>query len=84
MALSPPAVFSMSTGNRASMRSKTLRQLSKPTWASSFFSTCPPCTIRPLAPIFAAASSCWAGILRLGMRMRLFDVATLTMYGACT
>ena len=45
MALSPPAVFSMSTGSGGAQRSKVLRQFSNPLAGSSPFSTCPPCTI---------------------------------------
>ena len=36
---------------------------------------------QPFAPICAAASACWANSLRLGMRMRLFRLATLSTYG---
>ena len=62
---------------------KVLRQLSKPTARSSPSSTCPPCTISPLAPTSAAAASAWpSSSLRLGMRMRLLRVATLMTYGA--
>jgi hypothetical protein len=77
MALSPPAVFSMSMGSGRSTRSTALRQLLYPSAGSVSFSTWPPCTIRPLAPIAAAAASCWVSSLRLGMRIRLFVVATL-------
>jgi len=38
--------------------------------------------MRALAPIDAAASSCWVSSLRLGIRMRLLVVATLMTYGA--
>ena len=44
--------------------------------------TWPPCTIRPLAPIAAAAAACCARILRLGIRILLFVLATFTRYGA--
>ncbi len=77
MALSPPAVFSSSSGTLRSVASMALRQLSKPLSTSSSLSTWPPWTIRPLAPTEAAASmNCWSS-LRLGMRIRLFVVATL-------
>ena len=79
MALSPPAVFSMSSGSFRSVASTALRQLSNPFAGSSSLLTCPPCTISPLAPIPAAASTCCWSSLRLGMRMRLLVVATLTM-----
>ena len=77
MALSPPAVFSMSSGTLMSVASTALRQLSKPFAGSSALLTWPPWTIRPLAPISAAASMCCWSSLRLGIRMRLFVVATL-------
>ena len=78
IALSPPAVFSIRIGSGNFARSNTLRQLSKPTWGSSPSFRCPPCTIRPLAPSAAAAAACWSRILRLGIRILLFVVATLT------
>ena len=77
MALSPPAVFSMSRGILRSVASTALRQLSKPLAGSSALLTCPPWTISPLAPMEAAASMCCWSSLRLGIRMRLFVVATL-------
>ena len=79
MALSPPAVFSISSGIVRSVASIALRQLSNPTAGSSSLFTWPPWTIRPRAPISAAASMCCWRSLRDGMRMRLFVVATLTM-----
>ena len=79
MALSPPAVFSISSGICRSVASIALRQLSKPVAGSSVLPTWPPCTIRPLAPISAAALRCCWSSLRLGIRIRLLVVATLTM-----
>ena len=67
-----------------SVASIALRQLSNPLAGSSSLLTWPPWTIRPLAPISAAASMCCWSSLRLGIRMRLLVVATFTMYGACT
>ena len=84
MAWSPPAVFSISSGILRSVASTALRQLSKPVAGSSAALTCPPCTISPLAPISAAASTCCWRSLRDGIRIRLLVVATLTMYGAWT
>ena len=85
IALSPPAVFSMRTGSGGSQRSNVLAQLSKPPSGSSSFRTCPPCTIRPLAPdLGGRAPRAVASSLRLGMRIRLLAVATLSRYGACT
>ena len=88
MALPPPAVFSTSSGTAnppaSACRVKVLRQLSTPAAGSSFARTCPPCTTRPSAPTAAAASACWPSSLRLGMRIRLFVVATLSTYGAWT
>ena len=77
MALSPPAVFSISMGSGRSTRSIALRQLAYPSLRPVPAVTCPPCTTRPLAPIAAAASRCWLSSLRLGIRIRLFAVATL-------
>ena len=65
IAWSPPAVFSISTGSLMSVASNVLRQLSKPFAGSSSSLTWPPCTIRPLAPISAAASTCCWSSLRL-------------------
>ena len=48
IALSPPAVFSISSGILMSVASTALRQLSKPFAGSSSLLTCPPWTIRPL------------------------------------
>jgi hypothetical protein len=83
IALAPPAVFSISSGIGRSTRSTTLRQFANPSAGSTPFVTWPPWTISPLAPIDAAASSCWLRIFRLGIRIRLLVVATLTTYGAC-
>ena len=83
IALAPPAVFSISSGMGRSTRSTTFCQLANPSAGSTPFVTWPPCTISPLAPIDAAASSCWDRIFRLGIRIRLLVVATLTTYGAC-
>jgi hypothetical protein len=44
--------------------------------------TCPPCTIRPLAPTEAAALRCWPSSFLLGILIRLLLVATLITYGA--
>jgi hypothetical protein len=49
---------------------------------SSLAVTWPPCTISPRAPMPAAAVACCARILRLGMRILLFVLATFTRYGA--
>ena len=84
MAWLPPAVFSMSSGTVMSVCATALRQLSKPFSSSSSEPTWPPWTIRPLAPTSAATSICCWRSLRLGMRMRLFSVATLRTYGAWT
>ena len=73
----PPAVFSMNIGSGRSMRSTALRQFSRPSAGSTPEVTCPPCTISALAPIDAAALSCWSSSLRDGILMRLFAVATL-------
>ncbi len=81
IAFSPPAVFSMRIGSPkppSGARSNVLRQFSTPSSGSSFAVTWPPCTIRPFAPIAAAAAACWASILRLGMRILLFVLATFT------
>jgi hypothetical protein len=77
MALSPPAVFSSSSGTGISSPSTHLRQLSNPTAASSSTPRCPPCTMTPFAPISAAARRCCWSSLRPGMRIRLFVEATL-------
>jgi hypothetical protein len=82
IAPSPPAVFSISIGSGRSMRSTALRQFSRPSAKSTPAVTWPPCTISPLAPIDAAALSCWSSTFRLGIRIRLLLVATLMMYGA--
>jgi hypothetical protein len=82
IAPSPPAVFSISMGSGRSMRSTALRQFSRPSPKSTPALTWPPCTISPLAPIDAAAWSCWSSSLRLGIRIRLLLVATLMTYGA--
>ena len=74
----------MSSGILRSVASIALRQLSKPFSGSSSALTWPPWTMSPFAPISAAASMCCWSSLRLGMRIRLFVVATLTMYGAWT
>ena len=88
IALPPPAVFSMSSGTpkppSSAWRAKVFRQLSTPTAGSSFASTWPPCATSPSAPTAAAALACAASSLRLGIRMRLFVVATLSTYGAWT
>src|SRR5699024_6143469 len=84
IALAPPAVFSISSGTEKSVRSIALNQFSKPTSGSSLALTWPPCTITPAAPISAAAVICCCSSLRLGIRIRLFVVATLITYGACT
>ena len=84
-ALSPPAVFSISSGTAkppdSAAYANVLRQLSKPT-ATSPLSTCPPWTISPRAPTAAAPVACASSSLRLGMRMRLLVDATLMRYGA--
>jgi hypothetical protein len=72
-------VFSIRIGSLSSVASTALRQLSKPIPGSSSLLTWPPCTISPLAPIAAAASTCCWSSLRDGIRMRLLVVATLTM-----
>ena len=82
MAPSPPAVFSISIGSGRSMRSTALRQFSRPSSAATPAVTCPPCTIRPLAPTDAAALSCWSSSFLLGILIRLLLVATLMTYGA--
>ena len=82
MAPSPPAVFSISIGTGRSIRSTALRQFSRPASALVPAVTCPPCTISPLAPIDAAALSCWSSSFRLGILIRLLAVATLMTYGA--
>ena len=82
MAPSPPAVFSISIGSGRSIRSTALRQFSRPSSAATPPVTCPPCTIRPLAPTDAAALSCWSRIFLLGILIRLLLVATLMTYGA--
>src|SRR3954471_8531297 len=88
MALSPPAVFSISTGMpkppSSACRAKVLRQLSTPAVGSSLASTWPPCTTMPRALIAAEAAACWPSSLRLGIRIRLLVEATLSTYGACT
>ena len=82
IAPSPPAVFSMSSGSGRSICSIALTQLATPTAGSTPPVTCPPCTMRPLAPIDAAAFSCWSSNFLLGMRIRLLVDATLITYGA--
>jgi hypothetical protein len=77
MALSPPAVFSISIGTGRSIRSTALRQLAYPSAGSVPRVTWPPCTIRPLAPILAAAARWLLSSLRLGIRIRLLGLATL-------
>src|SRR5664279_4281333 len=84
IAWSPPAVFSMSTGTFWSSRSNVLRQLSKPVAGSSAASTWPPCTISAAAPTSAARSTFCCSSLRDGIRIRLFVVATLIVYGEWT
>jgi uncharacterized membrane protein len=82
MAFPPPAVFSMSRGRpkppSSAWRAKVLRQLSTPTAGSSLARTWPPCTTIARAPIATAAFACAPRSLRLGIRMRLFVVATLS------
>src|SRR6185437_5172594 len=78
----PPAVFSMSIGSGRSICSIALTQFATPAAGSVSPVTCPPCTISPLAPIAAAAFSCWSSSFRLGMRIRLLVDATLITYGA--
>ncbi len=73
----PPAVFSMISGRGRSIRSTALRQFSRPSAASTPAVTWPPCTIRPFAPMDAAALSCWPSSFLDGMRIRLLVVATL-------
>jgi hypothetical protein len=82
MAPLPPAVFSMSSGSVMFSPSMHLRQLSKPTPRSASSPTWPPWTMIPLAPIAVARSICFCSSWRLGMRTRLFVVATLSTYGA--
>jgi hypothetical protein len=82
IAPSPPAVFSISIGTGRSIRSTALRQFSRPSAASTPAVTCPPCTIRPLAPIDAAALSWPSSSFLLGILIRLLLVATLMTYGA--
>jgi hypothetical protein len=77
IAPAPPAVFSMISGSGRSIRSTALRQFSRPSVGSTPEVTCPPCTIRPFAPIAAAAPSCWPSSFLDGMRIRLLVVATL-------
>ncbi len=67
----------MSMGTGRPIRSIALRQLAYPSAGSVSFSTWPPWTTRPLAPMAAAAASCCVSSLRLGIRIRLLLVATL-------
>ncbi len=78
----PPAVFSISSGSGRSICCDGLDPVLDALGRVASAVTCPPCTIRPFAPIEAAALSCWSSSLRLGMRMRLLAVATLITYGA--
>lgn len=82
MAWFPPAVFSISSGSGRSICCTAFTQLATPWAGSTLPVTCPPCTIRPFAPIEAAAFNCWSSSFRLGMRIRLLVLATLMTYGA--
>jgi len=73
----PPAVFSMNIGSGRSIRSTALRQFSSPSAGSTPELTCPPCTIRALAPIDAAALSCPSSSFLDGILILLLVVATL-------
>ena len=78
----PPAVFSMSSGRVMLRPSMHLRQLSKPTPRSASSPTWPPWTMIAFAPIAVARSICFCSSCRLGIRTRLFVVATFSTYGA--
>jgi hypothetical protein len=82
MAWSPPAVFSISIGSGRSICWTAFTQLVTPWAGSTPEVTCPPCTIRPFAPIEAAALSWPSSSFRLGMRILLLVLATLITYGA--
>jgi hypothetical protein len=73
----PPAVFSISSGSGRSICCTAFTQLATPCAGSTSPVTCPPWTIRPFAPTAAAAFKCWSSSFRLGIRIRLFVLATL-------
>ena len=85
IAFSPPAVFSMRIGRPKPPVGRALEGLAPvldPLPGVVLAVTWPPWTISPFAPIAAAAAACWARILRLGIRILLFVLATFTRYGA--